>query len=139
MAQWRASVELPVDPASPATARHVVGELLGAWGLARFRDDAALIISELVTNTYLHTPMADSVELELIGSADSVRLSLADGSTIKPVIRELDSDRPSGRGLRLVEALASRWGSEEYRGGKRVWVELDDAPPRLELPDGLDV
>ena len=127
MSQWRATLELPVEPRSAAVARHVVDELLTAWELARFADDVQLIASELVTNAYQHTPHADSIELELIGRRDSVRVSIADGSTIKPVIRELDPASPTGRGLRLVRALSSRWGSDEHAGGKRVWVEVEDA------------
>jgi two-component sensor histidine kinase len=94
--------------------------------LEQFQADLCLVASELVTNVYVHTPKADSFELELIGYRDGVRLSIADGSTIKPVIKELDPATPTGRGLQMVQALASRWGSEEHQGGKRVWVELDN-------------
>lgn len=128
MSQWRAQVELPIEPTSPAIARDIVGLLLGAWGLERFQDDLAIITSELVTNVYVHTPRADSFELELVSHGAGVRLSIADGYTIKPVIKELNPETPTGRGLQLVQALASRWGSEEHEGGKRVWVELDERP-----------
>jgi len=125
VSQWRAQVELPIERASPAIARRLVATLLDGWGLARFDEDLSVITSELVTNVYVHTPHVDSFELELIGHSGGVRLSIADGSTIKPVIRELDPRTPTGRGLQMVQALASRWGSEEHQGGKRVWVELD--------------
>jgi len=131
VAQWRATIELPVEPVSARVARRVVEQLLEAWGLDRYADDVKLITSELVVNAYLHTPKADSVELELVGSAEGVRVSLADGSTIKPVIRELDPSSPSGRGMRLVQALAARWGADDHQGGKRVWVEVNDSYPTL--------
>jgi anti-sigma regulatory factor (Ser/Thr protein kinase) len=125
VSQWRARLELPIERTSPAAARHIVGTVLQGWHLEQFHDDLAVMTSELVTNVYVHTPKADSFELELIGSGEGVRLSIADGYSIKPVIKELDPDTPTGRGLRIVQALASRWGSEEHAGGKRVWVELD--------------
>jgi hypothetical protein len=125
VSQWRAQLELPIERSSPAIARRLVATLLDAWGLELFEEDLSLITSELVTNVYVHTPYADSFELELIGDGRGVRLSIADGSTIKPVIKELDPRTPTGRGLQMVQALASRWGSEEHQGGKRVWVELD--------------
>lgn len=125
VSQWRATLELPVEPFSASVARHVVGEMLRAWSLQRFVDDAMLIASELVTNAFQHTPRADSIEMELIGVPERVRISIADGSTIKPVIKELDPATPTGRGLRLVQDLSSRWGYDEHEGGKRVWVELD--------------
>jgi hypothetical protein len=53
-----------------------------------------------------------------------LRLSVADGSAVRPVVRELDRDNPRGRGLRLVQAIADRWGAEDHQGGKRVWLEL---------------
>jgi anti-sigma regulatory factor (Ser/Thr protein kinase) len=129
VAQWRASIELPVEPTSAAIARHLVVELLDAWGLSHLSDETCLVASELISNVYIHTPRADSIEMELLGFDDRVRFSVADGSTIKPVIRELDPETPTGRGLRLVQALAGRWGYEEHQGGKRVWVEVDE--PRL--------
>ena len=30
--------------------------------------------------------------------------------------------------MRLVEALADRWGVEDHHGGTRVWFELSDNP-----------
>ena len=53
-----------------------------------------------------------------------LRIAVADGSSVRPVVRELENDQPRGRGLLLVKAIADRWGSEEHRGGKRVWFEL---------------
>ena len=125
MSQWRAQLELPIERTSPSVARHIVGTLLRAWNLVQLRDALAVITSELVTNVYVHTPQADSFELAMIGSRQGVRLSIADGSAIKPVIKELDPTTPTGRGLQIVQALASRWGTEEHERGKRVWVELD--------------
>ena len=99
--------------------------LLPQWGLAEITDDAKVVVSELVTNAYVHAPGPDTFHLELLRRSDGVRISLADGSAVKPLIAELTSDRPSGRGLAIVEALASDWGAEERDGGKIVWVELD--------------
>ncbi|GAA2220714.1 hypothetical protein GCM10010232_00610 [Streptomyces amakusaensis] len=39
-----------------------------------------------------------------------------------------------GRGLILVDALASRWGAERVVTGKRVWAELDIPPKSREQP-----
>ena len=33
-----------------------------------------------------------------------------------------------GRGLNIVDTVASRWGSQHSRRGKTVWFELDPAP-----------
>jgi hypothetical protein len=84
------------------------------------------VVSELVTNAYRHAPGTDSFVLELIRRVHGLRLSLADGSAVRPVIRALSRDQPSGRGMRVVAALASAWGAEEDHGGKRVWIDLDE-------------
>lgn len=62
--------------------------------------------------------------MEILSATERVRLSVADGSSLRPVISELDHTQPSGRGIRLVAALASDWGADDHHGGKRVWVEL---------------
>jgi anti-sigma regulatory factor (Ser/Thr protein kinase) len=124
--QWRAVIDLPATVHAPASARAVVGSVLRAWELAEISADAQLVISELVTNAYRHAPGTDSFELELAKlSDDGVRISLADGSSIRPIVRELASDAPSGRGMHIVEMLVSEWGAEDHHGGKRIWVRID--------------
>ncbi len=102
--------------------------LLPGWGLpAQLCGDAELIVSELATNALLHAPVTGSIELEIVRRAHGVRVSLADGSSVRPTIRERSSDRPSGRGMQIVATLATAWGAEDHQGGKRVWVDLDAA------------
>ncbi len=128
MGQWCASIDVPATASGLAAARHVVSGLLPGWGLPdELCGDAALVVSELVTNAFLHAPVTDSFELELTRRPHGVRVSLADGSSVRPMIRELSSDLPSGRGMHIVELLATEWGAEDYLGGKRVWVDLDVA------------
>jgi anti-sigma regulatory factor (Ser/Thr protein kinase) len=127
--QWRAVVDLPATPDAPAAARAVVGSVLHVWGLAEISPDAQLVISEMVTNAYRHAPGTDSFELELARLTDGVRISLADGSSIRPIVRELANDAPSGRGMHIVEVLVSEWGAEDHHGGKRIWVRINRPRP----------
>jgi hypothetical protein len=62
--------------------------------------------------------------LEVTASEDWLRIGVLDGSAVLPVVQELSLERPRGRGLLMVQAIAERWGSEEHQGGKRVWFEL---------------
>lgn len=121
---WRASAQMPAVRYGPAAARRLVGALLPTWGLAHLAEDAKLVVSELFTNAIQHAPGPDSFDLELIGFPGRVRIALADGSAVRPVVAELEPNRPSGRGMRIVAALAESWGAEDHRGGKRVWVDL---------------
>jgi anti-sigma regulatory factor (Ser/Thr protein kinase) len=126
----RALVDLPADATSPRAARHVVDGLLPAWGLAELVDDAKLVVSELVTNALHHASGPESYELELTARPDGVRIALADGSTVRPILEELNDERPSGRGIRIIEQLASRWGADDHEGGKQVWIELTTGAAR---------
>jgi anti-sigma regulatory factor (Ser/Thr protein kinase) len=124
MGQWRATVDLPTDLSGPRAARRVVAALLDVWDLSAIRDDAELVVSELVTNAHRHAWGCGIFELEVVGRSDGVWIALADGSAIRPIVEELSVDRTSGRGMALVAALASDWGAEDRHGGKRVWVDL---------------
>jgi anti-sigma regulatory factor (Ser/Thr protein kinase) len=124
MGQWRASVDVPADRYGPRAARQVVVALLDVWDLRELAADAELVVSELVTNAYRHAPGTDRFELEVIGRADGVWISLVDGSPTRPVVHELSRDRVTGRGMALVAALADRWGADDLAGGKRIWADL---------------
>ena len=55
-----------------------------------------------------------------------IRLEVTDSSTVVPRpntgVADLDE---RGRGLMLIDALASRWGVQPRQDGKTVWCELD--------------
>ncbi|MCW2699814.1 MAG: putative anti-sigma regulatory factor, serine/threonine protein kinase [Blastococcus sp.] len=121
---------LPSAPSIPA-ARHLVLELLRAWGAPHDRDDAALLVTELVANVVDHVGGEACLTLELTASEGWLRIGVLDGSSVRPVVEELSQDRPRGRGLLMVQAIADRWGSEDHRGGKRVWFELRPATGRF--------
>jgi hypothetical protein len=50
------------------------------------------------------------------------------------VVAELDQDAPRGRGIRIVQGLAARWGVDDHEDGKRVWAELALSPRRRPHP-----
>jgi hypothetical protein len=124
----RATLDLPPLARSIPAARQVIAQLLTAWEAERFKDDALLLLSELVTNVVRHVVghAALTIEVQLIGP--TLRVIVADGSTSTPVLG--GRGVAGGHGLWLVDTLANRWGSEEHTSGKRVWFELDGLPPR---------
>ena len=124
MSSWSADIDLPPSVRSIPLARHLVVGLLRAWGAPHDRDDAALLVTELVANVVDHVGGEASLTLQVELSEDWLRIAVADGSSVRPVARELDTGSPRGRGLRLVQAIADRWGCEDHDGGKRVWLEL---------------
>jgi len=134
---WTARAMLPPDPGAPVAARRLVSTLFMAWGLADQVEVAELVVSELVSNSVRHAGDAGDLELELVCDGRSVRLSVADGSAVYPVMRSegdarAESDRHGGLGLHLVDRVSQRWGVEDYLFGKRVWVLLSATAPRPE-------
>ncbi len=129
MSTLRASVDLLPTARSVPVARHLVLDLLRSWRAPHDHDDAALLVTELVANVVDHVGGETVLTLELTLSDDWLRIAVADGSGVRPVIREMSTDNPRGRGMRLVAAIADQWGAEDHRGGKRVWFDL--RPPGL--------
>jgi len=105
----------------------VVRELLRAWRAPHDHEDAALLVTELVANVVDHVQGQANLTLELSIADRWLRIAVVDGSAVRPVVQEMTEDRPRGRGLQMVQAIADRWGVEDYRGGKRVWFDLE--PP----------
>lgn len=88
-------------------------------------DSAVLLVSELATNAALHA----RTDLRVTVRFEHSRLwaEVKDWNTRMPQACMAPTDATSGRGLALVAALATRWGSERDDDGKRVWflLELD--------------
>jgi hypothetical protein len=59
--------------------------------------------------------------------AAGVRIEVDDASTEVPVLRDPDRMDEHGRGVMLVEQLASDWGVEVHDAGKTIWFELSVA------------
>src|SRR5918997_1018583 len=124
MSTLTAAFDLRPVPVSVPVARHLVLDLLGAWEAPHDAGDAALLVTELVANVVDHVAGEASFTLELTQSEQWLRISVADGSPLRPVVREFEAGAPRGRGMRLVEGIADRWGVEDHADGKRVWFEL---------------
>jgi anti-sigma regulatory factor (Ser/Thr protein kinase) len=123
---WRTVLES--NTRAPRLARHEIAEHLdGELGSQRTQD-AVLLVGELVTNSLLHADSGETHEIvvELVIGLDAVRIMVTDGgSSTMPMIQPLDSTRPGGRGLFLVESLSDRWGmSREGSRQTEVWFEM---------------
>jgi anti-sigma regulatory factor (Ser/Thr protein kinase) len=119
----RASEELERDQRSPAVARKRVAEACA--GLPSDVVDAAMLLtSELVTNAVQHG--VGTVVLTVVRDDEGIRVEVCDDGTSVPKARDCDTDAEHGRGLLLLEALATRWGTSDGSAGSgtRVWFVL---------------
>ncbi|MEP6696233.1 MAG: ATP-binding protein [Pseudonocardiales bacterium] len=116
------SLTLDGDPQRVAEARRMTERTLASWGLSELADTAALLVSELMTNAVLHA--RSGVVVTLRHDTDKVRVEVFDGSPLPPRMRHFRADAGTGRGVRLLDTLASEWGIEGQAGGKVVWFTL---------------
>ena len=117
-----ARAKLEAQPQSAASARRFVDETLRQWHCDELFDVVGLLTSELVTNAILHAQ--SEIELNVTMTPGAIRIDVADHSEDLPMRRTVAEEDTSGRGLGLVEALATAWGVDERPGGKSVWFEL---------------
>jgi anti-sigma regulatory factor (Ser/Thr protein kinase) len=113
------------DPeTASAVARDAVRDHLHGLGVTdRARlDDAVLVASELVTNTILHAALP--AELRLVSNQDELRIEVHDRAAAQPQRRRPDAEDEHGRGLTIVSALSSHWGTRPAPSGKIVWSVL---------------
>jgi two-component sensor histidine kinase len=114
-------LELEPKPEAGYQARDEVGDLLRDQVDDGVLIDLQLIVSELVTNSLRYGP-GEAIEVNIAVTEDgSIRGEVADHGRGEIAIREIAGEG-GGFGLRIVDALASRWGVCE--GSTHVWFEL---------------
>jgi anti-sigma regulatory factor (Ser/Thr protein kinase) len=87
------------------------------------RDSVVLLMIELVTNSIKHG--AGPVDVELTADSDNLLLVVSDTSEDVPSRQEMAVDAETGRGILILQSLATRWGVRpEPTGGKTVWCEF---------------
>jgi anti-anti-sigma factor len=97
------------------------------------REVAAVLVAELATNAVIHAK--SGFEVAILITVDMVRVEVADEGRGTPVLVEPDLDSEMGRGLKMVDGLASRWGVQSRTGDvlKTVWFELQRPDPTAAL------
>jgi anti-sigma regulatory factor (Ser/Thr protein kinase) len=88
-------------------------------------DDLRLVVSELVTNSVLHSgkPARDWVDMDVDVRPGRVRVEVVDHGRGFDAEARRASTHETGRGLTIVQKLADRWGSR-HTSTMTVWAEL---------------
>jgi anti-sigma regulatory factor (Ser/Thr protein kinase) len=88
-------------------------------------ETAALLVSEVVTNAVLHG--RSDLILVVEDRGRSAYVSVSDTSPMPPRVHNFAVESATGRGLRLLDQLALRWGVDPATtGGKVVWFEVGE-------------
>jgi anti-sigma regulatory factor (Ser/Thr protein kinase) len=120
------------EAASVGQCREFIRGVLGeCWPRL---DDVLVMVSEIASNAVRHTASGDDGWFDVTVSVTgyTARVAVADrGSPSEPRIQEAGSDPcalTGGRGLRIVDALADRWGHGGDGSGRVVWFEATGKP-----------
>jgi anti-sigma regulatory factor (Ser/Thr protein kinase) len=116
-------LSMAARPDAGRRARDFVRARCHEWGMRELIDDACLVASELVTNSVRHA--GTPIEVGLSHLQDRLRVTVRDLGDGEPRKQPVALERPSGRGLLLVDRVSTGWGVLPTRGrGKLTWAVL---------------
>jgi anti-sigma regulatory factor (Ser/Thr protein kinase) len=117
----RRSISLASDLSAARTARGFVRDALRTWHVD-YDEVAELLTDELVSNVVCH--VGSTMEVRAHRGRSSIRIEVDDASTELPIRRDPDDLDEHGRGILLVERLASDWGVDVHDAGKTIGFEV---------------
>ena len=123
-------VDLPSQPTSPGQARAFVRDVLTGWHIdGGVREDAELLITELVTNAIIHAH--SEVTVKVRRDEDVIRFSVFDRGPGEIRLRRPAPKEVTGRGLLFLDQIASEWTVDpDPDGGKTVNFSLTANPSK---------
>ncbi|MCW2571839.1 MAG: uncharacterized protein JWO88_1897 [Frankiales bacterium] len=117
-------VELPPDLTAAREARAATRHVLPRWRLTALLDPVLLVVSELVGNAIRHG--RPPINFSLRRAGHGVRVDVHDEEARLPVAPDVGHGAESGRGMLLVDAVATESGVEQIEGdGKVVWARVE--------------
>jgi anti-sigma regulatory factor (Ser/Thr protein kinase) len=122
------SVTVPHERSSVSAARHALAAELDANGIGTpIRDDAVLVLSELVSNAIKHAAPLPSGYISVCWTirADRLHLEITDGGgQTRPQAAVAAVSSLGGRGLDIVRTICSEWGVKADGDAVTVWADL---------------
>lgn len=125
-------VVVPHHASGARLARRRLAAELGPMVSRELLADSVAVLAELVGNAIRH---ADPLPGDVVrvawrlqpgadGPVVSVRVTDGGSARRRPALRVVGPEAVDGRGLRIVVALADRWGVVRDGLGQSVWAEL---------------
>jgi hypothetical protein len=111
------------QPESVASVRRFVAGALQAWNLDSWSDRALLVVSELASNAV--TNVGGRYRVVVDYAEPHLHIEVIDMSFDLPVLVNPPADSETGRGLTIVDALATTWLAKPFGPGKTVSCELE--------------
>ena len=133
---YQRRVRLTRKPAAAAEARSQVRVAIREWKVPVDHDIAILLTSDLVTNAITHGD-GETLTLAIRCSRGHLRIDVYDKARSLPLGMDEPADTDAGRGLVLVAALSTEWGSFRTPAGKAMYFTLAFPPDRFPGGDGV--
>ncbi len=114
---------LPPEARSSSMSRRFVEHALSRWQLDGLSDVAVLLTSELVTNAIVHAQTEVAVTISRVDSR-TISVAVSDRAQGEPRLHRHSEDAATGRGLGILDALASSWDVVSGTDGKTVTFTL---------------
>jgi anti-sigma regulatory factor (Ser/Thr protein kinase) len=115
--------ELPSRPSSARLARRLARGAMNGCP-EPLVETAELLITELISNAVRHAGSPPILRIDV--DSGTIRVAVSDSSSETPDVRHTDLEDEGGRGLFLVDSLATSWGCTPTTDGKSVWFTLED-------------
>ncbi|MFJ5101015.1 ATP-binding protein [Streptomyces sp. NPDC088554] len=126
-------LNLTVQPAELSRVRRDLVERLDSWGYEAVRDDAVLVVTELLSNVHRHAGGRCGLRVTPAGSR--LLITVSDLVTAVPARREVSGTAEEGRGLLLVDALTEHWETVLTATGKDIRCSIRlPAPASTPVP-----
>ena len=126
------SLSVPHERTGVRQARHAFADQLAAVGVPdEAREDATLVLSELVSNAVKHATPLPSGEITVRWSLlpDVLHIEITDGgASTRPHAAAAALSSLGGRGLDIVRTVSSQWGVTEGAESVTVWAEVPRTP-----------
>jgi anti-sigma regulatory factor (Ser/Thr protein kinase) len=128
---------LPFAASSVGEARRrLVSDLIAAGIYDAAICDAALVVSELLSNALRHAGPLPGAQISVAWQVDvgRVQVSVRDGGgQTRPELGQPTQAATGGRGLRIVEKLSADWGTSSDDEGTTVWAQIPVRLPTTEM------
>ncbi len=118
-------LRLTGDATSVRDARQLIAEASSAFS-QEVRDAAVLLVGEIVTNAVVHGGGWFLLEVDV--APTRIRVEVTDSTPGSPRVLRMTGEREHGRGMAIVDTLASAWGTEHLGSHKVVWFEISADP-----------
>ncbi len=127
-------LRLAREPTAAAEARSEVRAIIHSWKVPVDSDIAVLLTSDLVTNAVTHGE-GETVTLAIRCSRGHLRVDVYDASRSLPMAAGAPAGTETRRGLVLVAALSTEWGSFHTPAGKATYFTLAFQPDLPQVDD----